>query len=166
MTFNLLRDLPFIAVETTDYEWLRAHTALSRSGCVTDAIWSGEQAWTTEFNGNAAAFDAVRSAPGYPAYARALRSMLRFPLTLYRVTTASAYEQWRVAPCGRPVGATFNRELAEVAREALPSEDRLVLITGLVSDPEAILMRGRIQGYELVVDSGRVRPVDVRLLSG
>jgi hypothetical protein len=156
----------FIAVETTDYEWLRAYTALSRSGYVTDAIWAGEEAWTSDTHGNTAAVDAVRNSPDYPAYVRALRSVLRFPLTLYRVTTARSYEQWRIAPCRKPVGATFNRALAEIARETLPSDEKLVLITGLVIDPEAILMRGRIAGYELVLNSGRVKPLDVKRLDG
>jgi hypothetical protein len=155
--------LPF---ETTDYEWLRAFTALSRSGYVTDDIRAGEQAWTPEIDGDPAAFGAVRNAPGYPAYAKALRSRLRFSLTLYRVTTATAYEQWKATRYSKPVGTTFNREFAEIAKETLPSDEKLVLITGSVTNPEAILMRGRIEVYELVVDSARVEPVNVKLLDG
>jgi hypothetical protein len=55
--------------KTTTFDWLRAYTALSRSGYVTDAIRTGEMAWAGTFEGNEAAIAAAR-----PHYGVAVRS--------------------------------------------------------------------------------------------
>jgi hypothetical protein len=165
VTFTIYLRMNVYYPETTDYEWLRAYTLLSRSGYVTEAIRECEEAWATEFNGNAAGFDSIRRLPGYQAYVQALRNILKFPLTLYRVTTAAAYDEWQVSEYSKPVAASFSREFAQVMKEVYPTDEKLVLITGVVSDPEAVLMRGRIEGSELVVNSGRVSPIQVSVIA-
>jgi hypothetical protein len=147
------------------YEWLRAYTALSRSGLVTEQIRSCEEAWGTQFLGNPAAVNAARKAPGYGRYAEALRGILTLPLVLYRVTTAEAYESWKAGTVARPVATTVSLASARLIEDVHPESGRkLVLVKGSVSEPEAIIMRGRIELYELVVDSSCISPLDVSIL--
>jgi hypothetical protein len=151
--------------ETTTYEWVRAYTALSRSGCLNDAIRACEEAWGADVLGNAAAAEAVQRVPGYEAYANALQTILTFPLTVYRVTTADAWNDWKEGKFRRPVAATLSADLPHLVREAFfTTEQHVLLLKGIVSDPTAVIMRGRIEAYELVIDSGRVRPVEVTVL--
>ncbi len=157
--------MPQSAIQTTTFEWLRGYIALSRSGHVTEAIRTCEEAWGEMFDGDPAAVEAVRQLPEYPQYVQALRRVLSFPLTLYRVTTAEAYETWRCGRLMRPVATSLSVDFARVLREIHPERHApLVLITGALLDPEAVIMRGRIEGYELVVDSAHVSPVDVAVL--
>lgn len=149
---------------TADFEWMRAYTLLSRSGYITDAIRACEERWASEFDGNPAAYDCIRKVPGYQEYVRALRSILRFPIMLYRVTTVTRYDAWTSCQYSRPVAATFSRDFADVNKDVFPSDEKLVLGSGLLANPEAVLMRGRVERYELVVDTGHVRPVEVTLL--
>jgi hypothetical protein len=145
----------------TSYDWLRAYTALSRSGLITDEIRACEAAWGTTFFGDASAIERVRKAPGYPAYIAALRGLLTFPLTVYRVTTAAVYEEWRSGSFNRPIATTLDLGLANLVKETFPPEEGpAVLVQGNVSEPEAVVMRGRIEGYEIVIDAGRVTPVE------
>ena len=62
-----------------------------------------EAAWAQEFGGYRPAIEQVRQAPGYPNYAIALSSALRFPLRLYRVTRVPDYEAWKAGQLIRPV---------------------------------------------------------------
>jgi hypothetical protein len=134
---------------------------------VTEAIKACEVAWGGSFDGDAAAVDAVRRLPEYTCYAQTLRALLRFPLTLYHVTTAELYDRWRSGTFNRPIGASFSLEIARLVHDVYPDPPGpLVLVTGTLIDPEAVIMRGRVQGYELVVDSGRIRPVDVSVVEG
>jgi hypothetical protein len=153
------------AIETTSFEWLRAYTALSRSGHVSAEIAACELAWGSEFAGNVAAAERVRDLPEYPQYAQAIRRALTFPLTLYRVTTAPDYETWRATRYSRPVATTVSLEFARLIKDVFPKSSELVLIKGSVADPEAVIMRGRIDGYEIVVDSGRIRTIDVSIIA-
>lgn len=149
---------------TTTHDWFRAYTALSRSGYVTEAIRECEDAWGASFDGDPVAADRIRRLPEYAAYARALRGILQFPLTLYRVTTADSYHRWSQGDLFRPVGVTFSLELAQVVRDVHPARsDGLVLLTGRLNDPDAVIMRGRAAGYELVVDSAH-NPMDLTVL--
>jgi hypothetical protein len=149
----------------TGYEWLRAYTALARSGLINDDIRACEQAWGTTFLGDEKAIDCIRAAPGYRAYATALRRLLAFPLTVYRVTTAAAYEEWKAGKFYRPVATTARLESAHIVMEVFPEPGPLVLIKGAVSKPEAVVMRGRIEAYEIVIDSGLVTPVEVDVVA-
>ena len=146
----------------TGYDWFRAYTALSRSGSVSEEIRACERAWGAPFRRDEAAVRAIRTLPGYPSYARALRGILSFPLTLYRVATAEQYAAWRAGRLHRPVvAASFSLEITTVIREVYPDPSRgLLLIKGLLRDPEAIIMRGNLEGYELVVDGSRVGSVE------
>lgn len=151
--------------QTTTFEWLCACTTLCRSGYVTDAIRAWEAAWGSKFDGDPTAVDAIRQLPEYPDYANALRSILRFPLTLYRVTTAEFYRGWRSGLYNRPVSTSLSLEFARLIKDVHPATSQsLVLITGVVLHPDAVIMRGRIESYELVVDSACVSPVEVRVL--
>ena len=98
-------------------------------------------------------------------YAAALRGILQFPLVVYRVTTAAAYEDWRAGRLTRPVSTTTNLDLARVVKEVAADPEPMVLIEGRVKRPEAVIMRGRIEAYEIVVDTALVEPVEVRVLS-
>jgi hypothetical protein len=151
--------------ETTTYEWVRSYTALSRSGCLTDEIRACEIAWGAQTLGNPSAAEAVQKARGYPAYARELRRLLKFPLTVYRVATAQAFEAWESGALRRPIAVTLCPDLLHLVRDAYysPTQD-VVLLKGVVSDPDAVIMRGRLEGYELVIDSGRVKPVEVTVM--
>lgn len=151
--------------ETTTYDWIRAYTALSRSGFLNDAIRACEAAWGDEMLGNVAAAEAIQRVPGYEAYAAALRTTLAFPLTVYRATTVEAWDAWRKGAFQRPVAVTLSADLPHLVRAALYDTDQdVLLLKGILSDPTAVIMRGRIEGYELVVDSGRVRPVEVTVI--
>ena len=152
-------------VPNDGYEWLRSYLALSRTGVVTPEIEACEAAWAQEFGGHRPAVECVRQAPGYSEYVDALRSALRFPLTLYRVARAEDYEAWRSGQLIRPVSATFVLESARLIMEAYPDASPTVLVQGQVVDPEAIIMRGRVTRYELVVDSGRVLRDCVKVLT-
>lgn len=157
--------MPLTSVAMVPFEWTRAYMALDRSGVVNEHIRACEAAWGTEFSGNIGAVEAVRRMPGYAAYVEALRSSLPFPLTLYRVTSAQAFRFWQATTYSKPVAATLSLEFAHVVKEVFPDTGSgLVLIKGSVTDPGAVLMRGRINGYELVVDSGRVQPVQITVL--
>jgi hypothetical protein len=148
----------------TGYEWLRAYTALARTGVITDEIRACEEAWGNAWFGDPSAIERIRLVPSYDAYARALRSLLKFPLTVYRVTSLKSYEEWRAGTFRRPVSTTLSLDLACLYMEMFPEPEPQVLIEGRVSRPDAIIMRGRIEGYELVVDSACVEPVEVRVL--
>jgi hypothetical protein len=148
----------------TSFDWLRAYTALSRSGVVTDEIRACEDAWGNAFFGDATAIERVRKAAGYPAYIAALRGLLTFPLTVYRVTTKAAYEDWKAGDFNRPIATTASLDLANLIREIYPEAGPVVLIEGHVSKPEAVVMRGRIEGYEIVIDSGWVKPIEATLI--
>jgi hypothetical protein len=148
----------------TGYEWLRAYTALSRTGVITDEIRACEEAWGKAWLGDPSAIERIRRVPSYDAYARALRSLLKFPLTVYRVTSLRAYEEWKAGNFRRPVSTTLSLDLACLYMEIFPEPEPQVLVEGQVSRPDAIVMRGRIEGYELVIDSGFVEPVEVRVL--
>jgi hypothetical protein len=154
------------AQKTTTYDWLRAYTALSRSGHVTEAISACEAEWGATFHGEPSAIEAIRKLPEYAGYAQALRGALRFPLTLYRVTTVELYEKWRSGTYShRPVATSLSLEFTRLVREVYPIQQApLVLITGALLNPEAVIMRGRVERYELVVDSGGVNPLEVRVL--
>ena len=147
------------------YEWLRAYLALSRTGVVTPEIEACEAAWAQEFGGYLPAVERVRQAPGYREYVNALRSALRFPLTLYRVARARDYEAWRSGHLIRPISATFVLEFARLIMDVYPNDGPTVLVEGQVSDPEAVIMRGRVTRYELVLDSGRITQGCVKVLS-
>jgi hypothetical protein len=150
---------------TTDYDWLRAYTMLSVRGLVPLDIQNCEDAWTTDFFGNPKAVEAVRQAPGYDRYVAALRGLLNFPLTLYRVTTMANYEQWATGTRRGPVGMTASLPIAMAYKDAISDrEKQLVIFKVIVTDPEAIVMRGRIQGYEIVVDPGRLKRTDVAVV--
>jgi hypothetical protein len=62
--------MPQFVRRTTPFEYLRAYTALSRSGYVTEAIRACEEAWGRAFEGDPTAVDAVRR---LPEYERAMR---------------------------------------------------------------------------------------------
>jgi hypothetical protein len=130
--------------------------ALSRTGVVTPEIEACEAAWAQEFGGTRLAVDRVRRAPGYPEYANALRSALRFPLTLFRVTGVQDYGAWRDGRPIRPVSATVVSEFARLIMDVYPADGPTVLGQGEMIDRGAIVMRSRVSRYELVVDSGRV----------
>ena len=147
------------------YEWQRSYLALSRTGVVTPEIEACEAVWAQEFGGYRPAVEQVRHAPGYPEYVNALRSALRFPLTLYRVARARDYDAWRSGHLIRPISATFVLEFARLIMDVYPNEGPTVLVQGEVSDPEAVIMRGRVTRYELVLDSGRIARDSVKLLS-
>jgi hypothetical protein len=149
----------------TGYDWLRAYTALSRSGVISDEIRECEAAWGNSFFGDVSAIERVRKAPGYPAYIAALRGLLTFPLTVYRVTTATAYEEWKSGSFNRPIATTLDLQLATLVKELFPEDGPNVLLQGHVSNPEAVVMRGRIEGYEIVIDSGWVAPVEATVLA-
>jgi hypothetical protein len=155
----------FLPAPNDGYEWLRSYLALSRTGVVTPEIEACEVAWAQEFGGYRPAVECVRQAPGYPEYVNALRSALRFPLTLFRVGRAKDYEAWRAGRLVRPVSATFVLESARLVMEAYPDASPTVLVQGKVVDPEAIIMRGRVTRYELVVDSGRIPRDSVKVLT-
>jgi hypothetical protein len=148
----------------TGYEWLRAYTALARTGVVTDEIRACEEAWGNTWFGDPSAIERIRRLPSYEAYARALRSLLNFPLTVYRVTSLQSYEEWKAGRFKGPVSTTLSLDLACLYMEMFPEPEPQVLIEGRVSRPDAIVMRGRIEGYELVIDSEFVEPVEVRVL--
>jgi hypothetical protein len=151
--------------ELTPFELTRAYTTLDRSGVVTDTIRACEGAWGTEFSGNVGALDAVMKAPGYREYVQALRASLPFPLTLYRVMSAEALRFWRETTYSKPVSATLCLASAHLIKDVFPDNTtELFQIKGTVTDPEAVLMRGRIDRYELVVDSGRVQPVQITII--
>ena len=147
------------------YEWQRSYLALSRTGVVTPEIEACEIAWAQGFGGYRPAVERVRRAPGYPVYANALRSALRFPLTLYRVARAKDYEAWQDGRLIRPVSATFVFEFARLIMDVYPDDSPTVLVQGEVIDPEAVIMRGRVTRYELVVDTGRVAQDCVKVLT-
>src|SRR3954452_6431091 len=154
-------------IAATPFEWSRVYVALDRSGLVNDKIRACEAAWGTEFAGNVGVVDAIRKAPGYPEYVQALRSSLQFSLILYRVMSAEAFKFWTETQYSKPVAATLSLEFAHLVKNVHPDNTtKLVLIKGSVTDPLAILMRGRIEGYELVVDSGRVKPIEITVLEG
>jgi len=148
----------------TGYDWLRAYTALARSGVITDEIRACEAAWGNALLGDATAIERVRKAAGYPAYIAALRGLLTFPLTVYRVTTQAAYEEWKTGHFNRPIATTTSFDLANLVREVYPEPGPVVLIEGHVSKPEAVVMRGRIENYEIVIDSGWVTPIEATLI--
>ncbi len=150
----------------TGYDWFRAYTALSRSGSVSEEIRACERAWGAPFQRDEAAVREIRTLPEYPSYARALRGILPFPLTLYRVATAEQYEAWKAGRLHRPfIAASFSLKFTTVIREVYPNPGRgLLLVRGLLGDPEAIVMRGNLEGYELVVDGNRVGPVEVSVI--
>jgi hypothetical protein len=148
-------------MELTGYELLRTYTALTRSGVIDDEIRACERAWGNSFPGDASAIDCIRRAPGYGAYAAALRRLLRFPLTVYRVTTATAYDAWKMGRLYRPVATTVRLELARLVMEVSPEPEPLVLLKGTVSTPESVVMRGRVETYEIVIDSACIEPGDV-----
>ncbi len=150
---------------TTTFEWVRSYTALSRSGYLNDIIRACEEAWGEDDFGNPAAAEAVQQAPGYEAYATALRTTLNFPLTVYRVTTEEAWDAWKAGTFQRPVAVTLSADLPYLVKDAyFGNEQRVLLLKGIVSDPKAVIMRGRIEGYELVIDSSRVQPVEVTVI--
>jgi hypothetical protein len=95
----------------------------------------------------------------------ALRELLTFPLTLYRVTTMTHYERWAAGAARDPVGMTASLPIALAFKDAISDRTReLVLFKVSVSDPQAIVMRGRIQGYEIVVDPGLLSRSDVAII--
>jgi hypothetical protein len=149
----------------TGYDWLRAYTALSRSGVITEEIRACETAWGNTFFGDVSAIHQVRQAPGYPAYIAALRGLLTFPLTVYRVTTATAYEEWKKGSFNRPIATTVSLDVAHLVKEVFPEHGPVVLVQGNVSDPEAVVMRGRIENYEIVIDSGCVKPIEATVIT-
>jgi hypothetical protein len=148
----------------TGYEWVRAYTALARTGLITDEIRACEEAWGKTWLGDTTAIDRIRRIPAYDAYARALRSLLEFPLPVYRVTSRKSYEEWKSGQFKRPLSTTLNLEFAYLYKEIFLEPEPQVLIEGRVTRPEAVLMRGRIEGYELVVDPCFLEPFEVRLL--
>jgi hypothetical protein len=147
------------------YEWLRSYLALSRTGVVTPEIEACETSWAEEFGGHRPAVLRVRQTAGYPDYAHALRSALRFPLTLYRVTRVQDFEAWRAGQLIRPISATFVLEFARLIMDVYPEDSPTVLVQGEVADPEAVIMRGRVTRYELVLDSGKIARDGVTVLS-
>jgi hypothetical protein len=158
--------MPASLPESEDgYEWLRAYLALSRSGLVTPKILACENAWAQEFGGSRPAVEQVRRAPGYPEYVAALRSALQFPLTLYRVTRAQDFEDWRAGRLIRPISATLVLESARLILDVFPVDTPAVLVQVEALDPEAVIMRGQVTRYELVVDAGRVPRDTAEVLS-
>jgi hypothetical protein len=150
----------------TPLELLQAYTALSRSGVVTSSIRACEEAWGPPFEPNHAAVTALRNDPGYETYVKALRGLLKVPLTLYRVTTAAAYEDWRVRQDRRVLAASVCPDAARLLNEVFPdTEQKRVVVRIRLSDPQAVIMRGRVELYDLVIDTSHIAPEDVSVVT-
>ena len=164
---DYVRPMNHTTFSMTGYDWFRAYTALSRSGSVSEEIRACERAWGAPFQRDEAAVRAIRTLPGYPSYARALRGILPFPLTLYRVADRGAV---RSLESGAAPSALHRRFVQPgnsppSSEKSIPNPSRgLLLVKGLLRDPEAIVMRGNLEGYELVVDGNRVGPVEVSVI--
>jgi hypothetical protein len=150
----------------TPWDLLQAYTALSRSGVVTASIRACERAWGPVFEPNHAAIAAIRNDPGYETYVTALRGLLRFPFTVYRVTTAAAYEDWKAQQDRRVLAVSVSSDFTHLLNEVYPDTDqKRVVVSIRLSDPRAVIMRGLIEGYELVIDTGHIRPEDVSVIT-
>jgi hypothetical protein len=141
-------------------DWLRTYATLSRAGFVTRSIAACEEQWGSRYWGDPEGIQQILAQPDYPAYVHALRSALPFPLVVHRVCKNTSYQRWLRKRHSLLLSVTLSQPIAEAFWHLQQHRD-VVLLQIQIRDPEAILMRGRPKGCELVVDSSRIKPDDV-----